>query len=222
VGNVLDILVNYREAFAQGVYVTLTLAAIIWASGLVLGTLIGWLSNRYRKSVGTILSVLSFLGASIPVIVILFWAHYPLQSLMGLVIDPFLTAAYVLSLVNILAVAMIVRDALDHFPQQFVAAAKVSGLGARDTFRFIVMPIILRQVTPSILSSQVVMLQSTLFASMISVEEILRVSQRVNATEYKPIEIFTALALFFLAICVPLNGIALILRRRFGRDFSER
>lgn len=219
---VLRILIEYRGAFAHGVAITLWLSAIVWAIGLTAGTFLGWLSNRFPSGVGMPLSTLSFLGASIPVIVILFWAHYPLQVILGVVIDPFFTAAYVLSLVNVLAVAVIVRDALRNFPQQYIAAAKVSGLGSGDTFRHILVPIVLRQVTPSILSSQVVMLQSTLFASMISVEEILRVSQRVNATEYKPIEIFTALALFFLAICVPLNGTALILRKRFGRDFSER
>lgn len=219
---VFRILIDYHEAFLDGVGVTLGLSLIIWSAGLVVGTLIGWLSNKLPRSVGLTLSTLSFLGASIPVIVILFWAHYPLQAMLGVVIDPFFTTAYVLSLVNILAVAVIIRNALDQFPEQYLMAARVTGLDARDTFRLVLLPIVLRQVTPAILSSQVVMLQSTLFASMISVEEILRVSQRINATEYKPIEIFTALAFFFLAICVPMNGLALVLRRRFGRDFSER
>jgi ABC-type amino acid transport system permease subunit len=79
----------------------------------------------------------------------------------------------------------------------------------------------LRQIIPSLLSLQVNMLQLTLFASFISVEEIFRVSQRINALIYKPIEIYTALAILFLIICLPLNGLALWLKKEYTRDISE-
>ena len=219
---VLRILVDYRQAFASGVAVTLGLSVIIWTTGLAGGAIVGWLAHRFPRTAGAALGGLSFLSGSIPVIVVLFWAHYPLQAILGVVIDPFITAAYVLSIVNILGVAVIVRNALNSFPQQYISAAMVCGLDRATTIRSIVLPLVLREVTPSVLNIQVVMLQSTLFASMISVEEILRVSQRINATEYKPIEIFTAVAVFFMAICIPMNGAAVLLRRRFGRDLSER
>ena len=66
------------------------------------------------------------------------------------------------------------------------------------------------------------MLQCSLFASLISVDEIFRVAQRINATIYRPVEIYSALALLFLAVCLPLNGLALWLRMRFTRDLSEK
>ena len=216
------IIAEYRPAFLEGVLVTLGLSSIVWIVGLSFGSVLGWIANRYRGSVGLLLGLLSFLTASIPVIVVLFWANYPLQVLLSVVLDPFITAACVLSLVNVVAVAAIVKSALDQFPQQFLTAARVTGLTAGSTFKNIRLPIILRQITPSLLTSQVVMLQSTLFASMISVQEILRVAQAVNATEYKPVEIYSAVALFFLVICAPINGLALFLRRRYARDFSER
>jgi ABC-type amino acid transport system permease subunit len=67
----------------------------------------------------------------------------------------------------------------------------------------------------------VTILQATLFASLISVDEIFRVAQRINAIVYRPIEIYTALAGFFLLICLPLNGLAYFLEARFTRDLSE-
>jgi ABC-type amino acid transport system permease subunit len=66
------------------------------------------------------------------------------------------------------------------------------------------------------------MLHATLFASLISVEEIFRVAQRINSTIYRPIEIYTALALFFLMVCLPINLLASYLKRRYTRDLSER
>ena len=65
------------------------------------------------------------------------------------------------------------------------------------------------------------MLQATLFASLISVDEIFRVAQRINATIYRPIEIYTCLGMFFLLICLPLNGFALWFKEKFTRNLSD-
>jgi ABC-type amino acid transport system permease subunit len=126
-----------------------------------------------------------------------------------------------LSVVNIFSVAQIISTTLREFPEAYVTAAKVCGITARETFWHIKLPIIFRQILPNLVTSQVVILQATLFASLISVEEIFRVSQRINATAYKPVEIYTALALIFLLICLPLNGFAAWFRARFTRNVTE-
>jgi ABC-type amino acid transport system permease subunit len=137
------------------------------------------------------------------------------------VIPPFVTAAAVLSIINTFAVADVVGAHLRDFPNEYTVAARVCGLSPATVTLQIQLPILLRQLIPALLPVQVVMIQSTLFASLISVDEIFRVAQRVNSVEYKPIEIYSALALLFLAICLPLNGLAMWLRRRFTRDLSE-
>jgi len=65
------------------------------------------------------------------------------------------------------------------------------------------------------------MLQATLFASLISVEDLFKVAQRINSMIYKPVEIYSALGIFFLLVCLPLNGLALWLKKRFTRNLSE-
>jgi ABC-type amino acid transport system permease subunit len=62
------------------------------------------------------------------------------------------------------------------------------------------------------------MLHTTLFASLISVEEIFRVAQRINAQIYRPVEIYTALGVFFLLVCLPVTGFAFWLKRKYTRD----
>ena len=218
---ILTIIVQYREGLTQGLLVTFALCLITWTSGLLLGTGIGYLGSRYPSEVGAPSKVLSFLLSGIPILVLLFWLHYPLQEMLGIVVNPFITAAATLSLLNIFAVAEIVRTALVEFPEQYIVAGRVCGLDRRTIFRKIQFPIIFRQIIPGILTTQVTMLQLTLFASLISVEEIFRVAQRINASIYKPVEIYTALALFFLLICLPLNGLALYLKRTYTRNLSE-
>jgi His/Glu/Gln/Arg/opine family amino acid ABC transporter permease subunit len=217
-----NIIYTYKEGLFSGLLVTLGLCLIIWVSGLIFGVIFGTLAYRQKESTGWFLKILSFILASTPVLVLLFWLHYPLQAMLGIVVIPFITAAFALSLVNIVGVAQIVRDALDEFPEQYVTAGKVCGLTQKEIFSKIEFPIIFRQTIPQLLTLQVSMLQMTLFASLISVQEIFRIAQQINSIIYKPIEIYTALAIFFIAICLPLNLLAYWFKNKYTRNLSEK
>jgi len=217
----IAIVLKYSEAFASGLRVTLELAMVVWVVGLSFGFLFGALAAGRPSIMGRLVSLASFVLSGLPILVFLFWLHYPLQAMLGVVIDPFLTASFALSVVNAFATAELVRNALDEFPSHYLLAARVSGLNPRQTLLHIQMPILLRQIIPGLLTSQVAMLQATLFASLISVEELFRVAQRINAMIYAPVEIYSALGLFFLIICLPVNGLALWLKSRYTRNYSE-
>lgn len=219
--NVIDILIKYHQGFLQGLMVTFELALIIWLGGMILGTALAVASTKYKQEVGIPTRIISFLLSGVPILVFLFWLHYPAQAMLNVVIDPFITAAFTLTIINIFAVSDIVRHGIDDFPAQYTVAAKVCGMPAHKTFWHIQLPIIFRQVFPALLLLQVTMLHTTLFASLISVEEIFRVAQRINASIYKPVEIYTALGVFFLLISLPLNGLALWMKHKFTRNVSE-
>lgn len=220
--SILDILINYHIAFLQGLAVTLQLCGIAWAAGIIGGTLLGAYSAHHPTSWGRVTYFLSFSFSAIPALVVLFWLHYPAQAMFDVVIDPFYTAAFTLTLVNLFAVGELVRQAVTDFPTQYISAGKVCGLSTRDIFRHVQLPILFRQVLPSIMVLQIGILHMSLFTSLISVEELFRVAQRINSIIYRPIEIYTALAIFFLAICLPVNLCAAWLKKRYTRNYSDR
>ena len=219
--NAFGLLWAYRTEFFGGLRVTLQLCALIWPIGIVAGTLIGAAGAHWKRSVGNISRGVAFVMSGIPTLVFLFWLHYPLQAMLNVVIDPFYTAVAALSIVNTLLVAETVRRVLHDFPRQYLLAARVCGLGTRPTVLQVQLPIVFRQVLPSLLITQVGMLQATLFASLISVDEVFRIAQRINSEVYRPVEIYTALALLFVAVCLPLYAVAEFLRAKYTRDLSE-
>lgn len=219
--NIFRILANYREELLLGLWGTLKLCAFIWPLGVVIGTILGVAGMRWKRAIGIPSKIVSFILAGIPILVFLFWLHYPLQSVFRVVIDPFYTSVAALSIVNSLLVADLVRGVLVDFPQQYVLAAKACGLSHRQTVLRIQLPIVLRQILPSLLLIQVTMLQATLFASLISVDEIFRIVQRINSEVYRPVELYTALAALFLVVCLPLHGLAYVLKQRYTRNLSE-
>ena len=219
---VLEIMTKYRAELLYGFSVTLKLCLLIWPIGIFAGTLLGAAGARWKIIVGFPSKGISFVLSGIPVLVFLFWMHYPLQTMLDVVIDPFYTAVAALSIVNTLLVSDMIRGVLNDFPSQYIMAARVCGLSHSETFRRIQLPIVLRQVIPNLLLIQVSVLQMTLFASLISVDEIFRVAQRINSQAYRPVEIYTALAILFLVVCLPMHGVAYWLKARYTRDTSER
>ena len=218
----LDILWTYRTGLLGGLIVTLELAALIWGVGIILGTILGLLAQKMPRSFGYPVRIAASFLSAVPALVLIFWAYFPLQMLLGVDIDPFWTAGSTLALLNTISVADIIRNLLTDFPPQYRDAARVCGLSASTTFLRIELPLVIRQAIPSLLLLQVTMLHLTLFASLISVEDLFRVVQRINSSIYRPVEIYSALGLLFVAICLPIQLIAARLQRRFSLTLQER
>jgi len=217
---VVQILEQYAAGLLHGVAVTLELAILVWIVGIVIGSALGVAQARLPVGIGWITRAVAFVLTSVPTIVLLFWFHYPAQTLIGVQLNPFITSAFTLGLVNIFAVAEIIRPALVSFPSGLIATGKVAGLSRRQILWKIEFPLIVRNVIPALLTLQVVMLQATIFASLISLDEIFRIAQRINAQVYRPVQVYSVLAIFFLALCLPLNAVAAILQRRFRQKLA--
>ncbi len=219
--DIISLLVKYKIAIAGGLLVTIQLCLLIWSIGIVFGAIVGYARHKWPKSIGRVLTLATFVISGMPVLVLLYWLHFPVQAYFAVTVDPFWTAVLALSSVNIAMVSEDVRVALNDFPEQYISAAKVCGISRVKTIYRIQAPLILRRVLPSVLKTQVYMLQATLFASLISVQEIFRVAQTINSEEYRPVEVYSTLAIFFLSICLPMNWLANWMQRRFTRDTSE-
>ena len=219
--SVFDVLKQYHEALWSGLEVTMLMCAYIWGFGLFAGALLGVAGAKWQAFVGIPARAISFVLSSVPALVFLFWLHYPVQYQLQIRIDPFVTGTFLLAMLNTFFVSDVVRGAITEFPKQYVLAAKVCGLTSNVITWHIQFPIILRQAIPTLLLLQVSMLQATLFTSFISVPEIFRVAQRINSDACRPVEVYTAVGVFFLLVCLPLNAIAIWLRRKFTRDLSE-
>ncbi len=219
--NIFEILLNYKEAFLQGLKVTLELCVLVWGIGIFFGTIIGILSAK-NKIFGKISKILSMLISGVPVIVLLYWLYYPLQQQLDINIPAFSIAVVALSLVNIFSVTDLVKNAIKDLPNQYLLSAKVLGLKDGTIIKKIQIPLIFKQLIGPILLVQITMLHSSIFASLINVNDIFRQVQRINAIIYKPIELYTALAIFFIVITVPLTLVGRYLKNKYTRDYSER
>jgi len=199
------ILLEYQNLFLGGFLTTLKLIGIIALIGIPLGILFGVVASRYSNTMKQILKSLKFFTKIVPVLVLLFWLHYPLQGLLNIVIDPFWTTILALSFVNTIAVGYLVYTELELLPKSYYEAGVTLGLTKKQAITNIELPILKRRISPGILLLQATMLEYTLFASLISVPELFRVSQTINSMVYQPVPIYSLLVLFFMLILIPLH-----------------
>lgn len=196
----MGVILQNSSALLSGLWVTVKLCAIIWTLGLTLGPVVGMLAAWAGRGWLLMLRSVSVVLIGTPVLVLLFWTHYPLQRILGVVWDPFWTASLTLGTLNIVVVADAVLAGIRTIPRQYEIAATVSGLNRWACLRWVLIPLTLRAVAPNLLLIQIVMLHATLLSSLISVDETFRVAQRINAVEYQPIPIYTAVAVLFWGV----------------------
>lgn len=217
IDSIFDIIEKYHLEFLQGLWVTFQLCFFTWIIGIALGGFLGYISSTQDKFLGFFLKATAFIVSGVPILVFLFWLHYPAQTFLNIVVNPFFTALIMLAIINTFAVMEIVRNGLKNLPKQYVEVAKLCGLSKSKTFFKIELPILLRHILPSLIVAQVNIIHLSLFASLISVNEIFRVAQRIIAIEYKPVEIYTALGIFFLIINLPILGLAKYVNHKFTK-----
>ncbi|MBI4066145.1 ABC transporter permease subunit [Candidatus Gottesmanbacteria bacterium] len=220
--NPFEILFQYREAFLSGFLTTVYLVFLTAVIGTAIGIALEFICNRFEGATRRLVDATAFGVAAIPALVILFWLYYPGQALLGVVISPFWTALAALTLINIFTVYRIVADSMRDFPRQYIATGQVCGLTRRQIVWYIQAPLLLRAALPRWIDQQVIILQTSLFASFISVEETFRVAQRINSVVYQPVVIYTSMALIFLLTAGSAMYLAKRLRMKYQRDYSER
>ena len=209
------VLIEHHQLFLKGFITSLSLLVLIMLIGIPLGILLGVLGGRYSKVVNKVISGLKFFTKIVPILVLLFWLHFPLQALLGVVIDPFWTTVMALGFVNTIAVAYIVQSDLELLPKSYREAGISLGMSKRQIVRHVELPILAKRTSPSILLNQATMLEYTLFASLISVPELFRVAQSINSIIYDPIAVYSLLVLFFALILAPIHLWIAYLKKKY-------
>lgn len=207
---------GFSELFA-GLRGTLSLAAIAWAAGAPIALIAAFYSGMNDKFQNTLSS--ASMGITIlPFLVILFWIHYPLQGLLGLVWPPYWTTAALLTIYITIAGADILSTAMANLRKNYEDSATVLGITELTFLRKVVFPAALELSIPRLLLLAVTSVHITMFSSLIGVEELFRATLRLNAELLKPVELFSIMALLYAMLCVPLYALAIYFKRRLSES----
>ncbi len=155
---------------------------------------------------------------SIPPLVSIFWVYYGLPILIDVGLEPFPAGMIALSLYGSAFMAEIFRGGVQSIDRGQFEASRTLGLSYFDTMRFVIFPQALRRSLPAVGNQLVIMLKMTSLVSVIGVAEILRRGNELAVTEYRPLEIYTFVALQYLALVLIVSSGVRKLERKMGAD----
>jgi polar amino acid transport system permease protein len=200
-----SIFYQYKDAFIEGLVVTMELSLIMIAAGTLLGILWG-IAAISRFPLIKYSAIWSYeIIRAVPALILLFWFHYPFQRILNVTIHPFITSAFVFTILNASYIADYVRNGISNVPRGQIEAAESLGIPPAAILRRITLPEVLRSLLPTFVGQNVHMLKTIPIASMISVQDLFRVAQQVNAYTYKTIEVYTAVAIIFIILILPIT-----------------
>ena len=194
----------YKEVFISGLLVTLGLTVI----SIILGTVWGLSLALFKLSNNRILqkfaSAYIDLFRAIPIIILLIWLYYAMPIITNIRIDAFWTGILGLFLVLGAYVAEVVRTGIESVPEGEVEAAYTLGMTKYQTMRRIILPQAFRRMLSPLTGLYLENFKNSTLTAIIAVNEILHMGQILISQIYRPLEIYTAIAIVFICIVLPL------------------
>jgi polar amino acid transport system permease protein len=209
-----DAVYNNLPYLFEGLYLTLLISGVALVVSMVLGVVVALGRLSKWRVLSSISATYIEVFRDTPMLVQLFWVYYVLPILLGIRIDALTAAILGLTLHSTAFLGEIYRAGIQTVPVGHTEAAKVLGLSPRTTFIRIVLPQAVRNVLPPLVNNLVDLIKLSSLASVFAVGEITRKATELSASTFRPIEIFTFVALMYFFICWPLSLSIRVLERR--------
>ena len=210
------VLWSYRSLVGVGVAYTVGYTILCVVLGLLVGTIVGL--GRLAKSRFTTWPLIFYVEVfrCTPLLVQLVWFYYALPVLLDISMSPGLAATLTLSLYGGAFYAEIVRAGVLSIDAGQWDAGKALGLGRLKLMRKIILPQALKRMLPPLMNQSIIQLKNTSLVSVLAVPDLLYQGQVVTAAIYRPLEVYTMVALVYFAVLFPLTLAVQGLERRLA------
>lgn len=196
-----DAIINNLPYLLKGFLTNLELAICALAGGIFLGILVGL--GRISKNVWVYHSVTVYVNfiRNIPLILVIFWFYFIMPILVGKPMDPFISAAISFVVFEATYFGEIFRAGFQSINRDLVSAAYSTGLTYTQTARYILVPIAIRRMLPSMITQSIITFQDTSLAYVIGLQELVRRTTIVDGMEVRSIQLYSFVAALFFVIC---------------------
>jgi polar amino acid transport system permease protein len=208
---------SYRWLILWGLGITIVYTIVTIALGLVLGLVVGLLRLSRNRLVTLPLVAYVEIFRCTPLLVQIIWFYYAFPVVIGVDIPAPVAATMVLSLYTGAFYAEIVRGGVNSIERGQWDAAQALGLRRVQLLRLVVLPQALRRMIPPFMNQSIIQLKNTSLVSTIAVADLLYEGQMITAATYRPLEVYTMVALIYFAVLFPLTLAAQWVEQRLAR-----
>lgn len=208
---------RYIPLLWKGVLITLAYTAGTILLGLLIGLLVGL--GRLSRSKIVNIPLVAFVEAfrCTPLLVQIVWFYYALPVLVGIQIPAWVAATMTLSLYTAAFYAEIFRGGIISIERGQWDAARALGLSKWAMMRKVILPQAVRRMVPPFVNQSITQLKNTSLVSTIAVPDLLYQGTLITADTYRPLEVYTVVALIYFAMLFPSTMLAQAYERHLAK-----
>ena len=213
---VIEILVDsFLKMLIPGIKITVPLTILSFALGLLIATvcaIIQYANIRYLKQLCRFY-IWIIIGTPLLVQLYIFFYGLPKVCIM---LNAFPCAILVFGINEGAYMAESMRAALEAVPKGQLEAGYCVGMNYLQIMWRIVLPQAMRTAFPSLSNSFISLLKSTSLAATITVTELFRTAQIINARVYEPLALYCEVALVYLLFSTFLTWLQARIEKRLS------
>jgi polar amino acid transport system permease protein len=200
-----DVIPNNIDFLMSGLQMTLIISATALVFAMIGGLLLALVDMSRYLAVRAIGLAIGEVIRNTPILVQLLWVYYVLPIVFNIRISSFAAILIGLSLYMAAFMSEVYRSGIQAVPKGHREAAQVLGLTPFQSFRRIVLPQAIRFTLPPLASNFVQLIKFSSLGAVISVTEITRRGMELSSSTFRPLEIFSFIAVVYFLICWPLS-----------------
>ena len=212
----LHILVDsFPKILLPGLTVTIPLTAISFTLAMVIAIAMALVQFANVRGLRQLARFYIWIFRGTPLLVQLFVVFYGLPDL-GIRMEPFPAAVLVFALNEGAYCAETVRAALEAVPEGQLEAGYCVGMTWGQTMGRIILPQAMRTAFPPLSNSLIAMVKDPSLAANITVVEMFRAAEQINATVYEPLALYIEVGLIYLLFSTVLTWVQRAGERKLG------
>jgi polar amino acid transport system permease protein len=200
----------------QGLEVTVLYTVATVLAGLAIGLVTGILRTTAPAWVSIPLRGYIEVFRCTPLLVQLVWVYYALPVLIGVDMSATTACFLTLSLYAGAFYAEIFRGGIEAVDHGQWEAGRAIGMRRGSIFGRIILPQAVQIMVPSLINQTILQLKNTSLVSTVAVGDLLYQGSVITAASYRPLEVYTTIALVYFAVLFPLTLVADQVEARMG------
>ena len=207
----------YRGLILTGLGVTIAYTIGTIVLGLIVGLITGLLRLSRNPVITAPLVAYVEIFRCTPLLVQIVWFYYALPVVIGLDIPAHMAAVLVLSLYTGAFYAEIIRGGVISIERGQWDAARAIGMRRGQVMRHVILPQAVKRMIPPFMNQSIIQLKNTSLVSTIAVADLLYDGTIITAATYRPLEVYTTVAVIYFIVLFPLTLAAQQVERRLAR-----
>lgn len=206
--------IDFLPELGTGLYYTL----LISVAGLLIGFVLGGIFGLGRISKNKFFYVISSIYVEVvrgtPVLVQAIWIFFAMPLITGYNMPSVAAGIVVIAINSGAYIAEIVRGAVQSIDKGQYEAGRSLGLRQNQTMQYIIWPQAFKRMIPPLGNQFIISIKDTSLLSVILVPELMFQGRLIASNYFNAVEIYTTVAVFYLAITLTLSFILRIVERR--------